>query len=668
MKLWIRLNVLLAVVTLLAAGVQAESPAGPEVGAVTAILKWRPEGEDDLRGGVVLAFGSEGAAPLEVRWERDTTSLFPGWAVYLVSEHGLQIDGKAPKVLPDGRQEWMLAITAVPRLEREYQVTLAYDPRGAFAVQLTDEASGSELYGLGSVATPGVQLGVPQGWSIRSDERVAAHVQVLDRFTPVGFSWRLRRVGPDGSHSELVRPNLSVQPGDTVWVDLKVPAGVSGKWIVRLTQNDETRIVARMDGAGEQLAVPLLEVGAEHVGEFTLGLAFRTEGGELLVEDEELLVAGRVALTFGQPESEGTSAFVPIEAESTFAVEMPLIITATISEIAWNPEKLRYEPKSLHDRIVLFDGVMDLTDLAAHTRVELPIPKRSGSYRVTYSVALGSATEVELLIRNPSTLFVHDLSEARVTIATYNLWIDNEWPRREAALGAVLEVMHPDILAVQELSYDTRSFIDEALPTHARVSDRFAGWLFESNIFWDETRFELVEYGTEDVGIFESWRRLFWVRLRLKELNCTVLVATAHFTYEGHARIQEAKVQGINPRVDQARRSVEALDRLALPGEPVFFMGDFNESGEAIHTLRAGGFIDTVGSKGEPFQATWPADPRMSDGRHVLDWQLFRGPAHVIESKVVEFMLNGVAPSDHKPVLVTYGVFGDLALSGSSER
>lgn len=244
----------------------------------------------------------------------------------------------------------------------------------------------------------------------------------------------------------------------------------------------------------------------------------------------------------------------------------------------------------------------------------------------------------------------------RFTVATYNLWATARWPEREAALRAFAGAIQPDILAVQELRPQTQAVLDEALADHARVDDSFAGWTQEGNVYWRADLFEKIAHGAEDVGIKEPLRRLFWVRLRPKGLDRapgglpeTLLFSTAHFTWPGHP---DEVGTGVNPRPEQARRAVAALERLAAPGEPVFIVGDFNEETHVARVLRDAGYRDSF--RGRPPVPTHPAIPTARGTPQVIDWQFYRGPVRSMVSEVVEFYHGDLAPSDHKAVLAAY--------------
>jgi endonuclease/exonuclease/phosphatase family metal-dependent hydrolase len=245
----------------------------------------------------------------------------------------------------------------------------------------------------------------------------------------------------------------------------------------------------------------------------------------------------------------------------------------------------------------------------------------------------------------------------RFTVCTYNIWTDTRWPQRQEALEYFARVQRPDVWCVQELQPFSKATIDDALSsTHSRVHDDFPGWSNEGNIYWNHHLFELVDYGIADVGIIETLRRFFWVRLRtIHDPTCTVLFSTAHFTYSGHPQLVASE---LNARIGQARLSLHALDGIATaaaPGEPQFFMGDFNDTNEPIKLLRDGGFSDCFSALGRSARATYPALPTSHGPEQTIDWLMHRGPVRCMTAEVIDFYLGDIAPSDHKAIVATYG-------------
>jgi len=245
----------------------------------------------------------------------------------------------------------------------------------------------------------------------------------------------------------------------------------------------------------------------------------------------------------------------------------------------------------------------------------------------------------------------------RFVVTTYNLWAENRWPEREAPLRAYLQTSAPDILALQEFRKVTQDVIDEELPGHRRVEDDFEGWTREGNIYWLDSMFELVEYGADVIARLNEtnqFRRLFWVRLRVRDNGPTLLLSTAHYTFQGHA---SERASGQSPRPEQARQTLKILDRVAQPDEPVIFMGDLNDPVNALRVLREGGLRDSCESLGIIPQITFPSFPTThSKTVQVLDWQFHRGPLRVMSSEVRDFFLGDLSPSDHKSLSVTYGL------------
>lgn len=245
----------------------------------------------------------------------------------------------------------------------------------------------------------------------------------------------------------------------------------------------------------------------------------------------------------------------------------------------------------------------------------------------------------------------------RFVIMTHNIWADNRWPERDQALRALLRARRPDIYAVQELRPATRAVIDAELPGHQRVEDEERGWSHESSIWWNSEMFTEVEHGSTDIGIgvdeIHRDRRLFWVRLS-KADGATFVVSTAHFCFPGTAQELEHYV---NPRIPQSEKAAAALKELVGPQEPVFFMGDLNESWHVLRILNGAGFIDSYSALGVVPSPTWPTVPTWPQpaAPWVIDFQFHRGPVRPLTTEIVDFFSGDIAPSDHKPVVTTYG-------------
>lgn len=268
-------------------------------------------------------------------------------------------------------------------------------------------------------------------------------------------------------------------------------------------------------------------------------------------------------------------------------------------------------------------------------------------------VAQGALHRAPLTTRKDAFIIMSTFP-VRFTVCTYNIWTSTRWPERRQALQRFAQHTLPDILCLQELIADSRAALDEVLfATHQRVDDPFEGWTREGNLYWNTNLFEIVEHGAEQIGIWEEFRRMFWARLRVKDgSNRTILVATAHFTWSGNPIELETTN---NVRVPQSRAAVEALNRLQQPDEPQLFMGDLNDAGRPIAILREGGFTDCFNGMGRYSVATYPATPTANGPQQTIDWLMHRGALRPMSAGVIDFYDGDLAPSDHKPVLATYG-------------
>lgn len=237
---------------------------------------------------------------------------------------------------------------------------------------------------------------------------------------------------------------------------------------------------------------------------------------------------------------------------------------------------------------------------------------------------------------------------------TYNLLGTSRWTERRPSLERFFQLHRPDVLCTQELTPDACELISRILPAMNRVDDPYDGWTNEGNIFWDADLFDALGYGTADINILEGDRRLAWVRLRIKDTGSTIVVATAHFDWFGTSR---EVADRINIRVEQAERTVEALDALVGDDEPVLFMGDLNDDSHPLRVLRDAGFADSFTALGRYPVPTHPARPMKGDyPPRTHDWMLHRGPIRPLLTTVIDAYVDDLPGSDHKPVATTYRI------------
>jgi endonuclease/exonuclease/phosphatase family metal-dependent hydrolase len=249
----------------------------------------------------------------------------------------------------------------------------------------------------------------------------------------------------------------------------------------------------------------------------------------------------------------------------------------------------------------------------------------------------------------------------RLSIVTYNLWGTERWAERAPAIRRFCETYQPDVMGIQELSPESRSLLDDALPGHARVDDDFPGWTTEGNIWWNAGLFEPVDHGAEDIGIEASPdRRLFWVRLRVKDRPRTLWVGDLHLTA---ADTRKELDEGVNSRVAETKRAIGALGRLVGPDEAAFLVGDFNDSLAPLAHLFGSGYHSCFAKLGEMPPPTMPAfgDRLLGYGfasSFVYDWIVANDRARPLSASSPHVFADHVPPSDHWPVHAVYELAG----------
>lgn len=273
------------------------------------------------------------------------------------------------------------------------------------------------------------------------------------------------------------------------------------------------------------------------------------------------------------------------------------------------------------------------------------------------------------------------MSVQRISVMTFNMREFNNyppnWPHRRLPMLQCLTTFTPDILCVHELHPLFHDVIVEALPCHAYVQDSFPGWQNESNIYWNSNLFNLLEYGITDIGMMEPLRRLFWVLLQIKAPKQTIrecqtserintqkiLVATAHYTWEGHV---EELTTNVNLRKQQAQRTAAALHSLQSkfndPHLAMLFMGDLNENFHPRRILSEAGFIDCFSALLLPAPSTHPQRPSLPHEDSLtdctLDWIMQNNYARPILAAVLRNLLciGEYSVSDHCPLMCMYEI------------
>lgn len=254
---------------------------------------------------------------------------------------------------------------------------------------------------------------------------------------------------------------------------------------------------------------------------------------------------------------------------------------------------------------------------------------------------------------------------ASIRVVTWNIlrgeedgppWKQFSWPARRHALRAALRDAQPDVLCVQEALPGQVAFLEEALPTHARIGvgrddGRAAGE--HCAICVRRDRFEVLDEGTfwldeprDEPGAARGLRvkRICtWVRLRDRTSGRALRVYNTHSYLTEKARLRAARV---------------VLDHIAAGDrtDGLIVAGDFNAPpGAPSRRLFAdAGLADSAEldrrPAGTPTYQWYGIRLRCLDGILVgPGWQVRRH--HILDVKP-----DNIYPSDH------FGVLADLAL------
>lgn len=603
------------------------------------------------------------SSPLAAVWWYDTESLFPVWRFSLYGATHVLPQRESNVFIEENTAYMHLSTTSAPKPDHEYRLTLSYNGTdGAVGVQLRDETGDSTVIDRSVALSSSPSFSVAQAVLFHNNEYTALEHTAHSYYYPLGVNWQLIRERPGANRMYMQQRSTPIEAGDDIVVQLDAPTAVTGRWQLRLQHDDYDRVIAQLPQHAGRHTVSVWEVPDDIFGPARFILEYE-EDDRIVVSHTAEAIVGRVTAVFAEPTAGVADDGVHITGhmDTTFPLHATITWKTTVQEIVWDEESGRYTTVPLPEYTVQTTQHMAAEAGAKSLpfAYHVPLPQRAGTFRLTHRPTHDVPRDITFTVENAEHMvhtdtlgYVGEASDAfTFSVATYNVYGDYEWPDRAEALHAVVQLIQPDILGVQELKPGNGSVIADALPNHRRVDDRFIGWLNEGNIFWSTKTFDLVEYGAEDIGICEPWRRLFWVRLQPKQADETILVANVHLTWDGHACIQQ---EGKQRRERMAQAAADVLKTLAKPDEAVILLGDMNESGAALDVFRNNGFIDSVGADGQPVPYTYPADPSTTTWRGTIDWQFHQGPLQVLRSNTIDFMLDDIAPSDHKPVLVTY--------------
>ncbi len=268
------------------------------------------------------------------------------------------------------------------------------------------------------------------------------------------------------------------------------------------------------------------------------------------------------------------------------------------------------------------------------------------------------------------------MSNNSLKLMTYNLKFASptykpSWEVRREMQVDLIRKYNPDIIGTQEGLKEQIDYLAEHLPEYVVIGEGRQGGDDDEHmaIFYKRDKFRLRELqsfalsNTPKIlgsGPEVNPRMVTWVRLALISIPNEGKNGKYPEDYRGHwENTQEFYVFNTHyfngrkdslARLNASKLILERVNNLNRFGSwtterPVFLMGDFNcRPGSAPYKV-------LVGDENS-------IDPDLLknsfEDRSKIDWILYKGNVKVLKYEEVDFNVNGVYPSDHKPVYVEF--------------
>jgi len=236
----------------------------------------------------------------------------------------------------------------------------------------------------------------------------------------------------------------------------------------------------------------------------------------------------------------------------------------------------------------------------------------------------------------------------------------------------------PDIIGTQEGLKGQIDFLMDELTDYVVVGEGRKGGDADEHmaIFFRRDKFRLREMGTFQLsetpevlgsGPGVNPRIVTWARLAFINRPTDGEESSYPENYRGHwSDTQEFYVfnthfftrkSGYNlAKLNSAKLIMERINAFNRFGEwtkdrPVFLIGDFNaRPGGDVHRIFVGN-----GELDNPLLLKDSAPPRQE-----IDWILYKGNVKALHYEKVDYNVNGVYPSDHKPIVVDFQLIENI--------
>jgi endonuclease/exonuclease/phosphatase family metal-dependent hydrolase len=265
-------------------------------------------------------------------------------------------------------------------------------------------------------------------------------------------------------------------------------------------------------------------------------------------------------------------------------------------------------------------------------------------------------------------------SAQEITVMTYNLKFasptyEPSWEVRRDMQIDLIRKYDPDIIGTQEGLKEQIDYLAEHLPEYVVIGEGRQGGDDDEHmaIFYKRDKFRLRELQSFQLsktpeligsGPDVNPRMLTWARFAFVDIAAAGKDGPYPQDYRGHwENNQEFYIFNTHyfngrhqalARLNASKLILERINALMRFGEwsaerPVFLMGDFNcRPGSAPYKTLVG--------NGDAKDSDLMKDA--SSDHNDIDWILYKGAVKVLKYEEVDFNVDGVYPSDHKPIYV----------------
>lgn len=269
-------------------------------------------------------------------------------------------------------------------------------------------------------------------------------------------------------------------------------------------------------------------------------------------------------------------------------------------------------------------------------------------------------------------------SSKTLKMMTYNLKFASpdykpSWEARREMQVELIRKYSPDIIGTQEGLKEQIDWLADNLPEYVVIGEGRKGGDDDEHmaLFFKRDKFRLREVQSfqlsETPEIIGSGpevnpRMVTWARLAITNRPKEGEKSPYPQDYRGHwentKEFYVFNTHYFNGRIDTLARlnasrlimkRVSELNRFGAwtPERPVFLIGDFNcRPGSAPYKVLVG---EKNSTNPDLFKNSFEDEKK-------IDWVLYKGAVNMLKYEDVDFNVNGVYPSDHKPIYVEFEI------------